>query len=342
MNPKALNTLRDLIQEDIGRRGLRNDPVRNLVNACPDDFEAACRSIAEHPRPALGVVTGFFIPHAQPPAGETDGPPGALFLARALAPQGIPVVLLTDVFCRGALQAGLEECGLKSAVQVLTLPGLPDHWPQFLRAGWLHFARNTFKLTHLVAVERPGPSHTLETLQAQLGPGGSLGETYLRFLHEVPTEDQDRYHNMVGRDITQHCSPAHWLFESLWPFPDIKTIGIGDGGNEIGMGKVSWDVIRANIPGGARIACRIATDYLIVCGISNWGAYALGAAVLLIRGTKPAADLFSPAREEQLLRLMVERGPLVDGVLGRPAVTVDGISFERYVEPLRKMGALLA
>ncbi len=41
---------------------------------------------------------------------------------------------------------------------------------------------------------------------------------------------------MRGIDITESTSPAHWLFED-----DGRptTIGIGDGGNEIGMGKIA-------------------------------------------------------------------------------------------------------
>jgi hypothetical protein len=338
---QALHTIRDLIQEDIGQRGLRADPVHNLINACPDDFAGACRSLAEHPQPAVAIVTGFYIPHAQPPATETDGPLGAVFLARALVALGVPVVLVTDASCQPALQVGLQAASLEKVVQVLVLPGKAEHWPQFLQAGWRTFA-GRFRLTHLVALERCGPSHSLESLQAQAGATAALGETYLDFLHEVPEEDQDRPHNMAGRDIAAHTSPAHLLFEVAATMPGVQTFGIGDGGNEIGMGKIPWEVIRRNIPNGGRIACRIATDYLIVCGISNWGAYGLATGVYLLRGRQPPADLFAVERERQLLQQMVEHGPLVDGRLGKQSVTVDGVTFERYAEPLRQMAALLA
>ena len=55
------------------------------------------------------------------------------------------------------------------------------------------------------------------------------------------------------------------------------TIGIGDGGNEIGMGKIPHETIVKNIPNGDLIHCRVPTDHLIVAGVSNWGAYALAA-----------------------------------------------------------------
>jgi hypothetical protein len=37
---------------------------------------------------------------------------------------------------------------------------------------------------------------------------------------------------------------------------------------------------------------------------------------------------------------MVEKGSLVDGVSGQPSVTVDGLSFERYAEPLRRLASI--
>ncbi len=107
------------------------------------------------------------------------------------------------------------------------------------------------------------------------------------------------------------------------------------------MGKVPGDVIRRNIPHGERIACRVPVDHLIVAGVSNWGAYALAAGVSHLRGQRLPASLFDGKRERDLLRIMVEQGPLVDGVTARQAVSVDGLSFEDYAKPLRRLGQLL-
>jgi hypothetical protein len=336
MSDARLHAIRDLIQEDIGRRGLATDPARNLVNAFPGDFAAACRSVAAAPQPAVVVVTGFYIPTAQPPAGETDGPLGALFLARALTALGARVALVTDGFCRAALETGLSACGLAGQVPLLTLPPSEGPWTAFLAKGWPAFVRDSFRATHLVALERVGPSHNEWSIQRQLG----FGEGLLKFLHEVPAMHHDRCHTMRGIDITDRMSPAHLLFEAAPTMPGLTTIGIGDGGNEIGMGKIAWDVIRRNVPGGALVACRVATDHLIVCGISNWGAYGLGVGTWVAREQRPPVELFDAGRERALLEKMVLAGPLVDGVLGRPSVSVDGVAFERYAEQLRQMGPL--
>jgi hypothetical protein len=321
MSDPLLNSIRGVIQEDAGNRGLARDPNENLFTVCRDDFTHACRSIADTKRPALAIVTGFYISRADPPCAETDGPLGALFLARALTPLGVTITLVTDSFCRRALEAGLGACGLRETATVLTLPSAIDPWRTFVDGEWRRFARGERQaaglregpvLTHLVALERVGPGR------------------------------DGRCRNMRGMDISEHTAPAHLLFEdAVRHSPRLITIGIGDGGNEIGMGKVPWEVIDRNIPNGGRIACRVPVDHLIVAGVSNWGAYALAAGVARLRGQRLPAALFDVERERDLLRIMVENGPLVDGVTARPTVSVDGLAFEDYARPLRRLGQLL-
>jgi D-glutamate cyclase len=334
MSDALLREIRDLIQVDVNRRGLATDPEANLINACRDDFAAACRSIAETPHPALCVVTGFYIADADPPAGETDGPLGALFLARALTSLGIRVALATDPFGRAALEAGVEAAGLCTAVPILPFSAKASPFLLFTR-----LKHQGFSPTHLLALERVGPSHAIWSIHRQ----SLSADSNQRFQEEVPSSLQGRCFSMRGRDITSTMTPAHELFDEDPRFrsQSLVTIGIGDGGNEIGMGKIPWDVIRRNVPNGGLIACRVPTDYLIVAGVSNWGAYALAAGVALLRGAKLDPSLFDLERERELLRIMVERGPLVDGVTGKPTVTVDGLPFDEYVKPLRRIKDLL-
>jgi hypothetical protein len=313
MTADLLDTIRDVIQQDIGNRGLARDPHDNLFTACPGDLEAACRGIAENPEAALAIVTGFPIVHASPPCGETDGPLGAIFLARALTPLGVKITLVTDSFCRQALEVGLKACGLGGTVPLIADCGLriADFLQSAIRnpQSAIEAIRN---LTHLIALERVGPGR------------------------------DGRCRNMRGLDISDNTAPAHILFEdAARRRPPLTTIGIGDGGNEIGMGKIPWEVIRRNIPNGGEIACRVPVDQLIVAGVSNWGAYALAAGVAVLRGRRLPSSLFDVAYERELLRVMVEKGPLVDGVTARQTVSVDGLSFEDYARPLRRLGELL-
>jgi hypothetical protein len=303
----TLRLLRDVIQVDVGNRGLARDPADNLITACPDDFAHACRSIANHPALRVGIVTGFMIPSVEPPTGETDGPPGALFLAQAFTELGIPCVLLSDAAGYDALWAGLEYLQLAQAVTLVDLPMNLDP------AAVLHSART---VTHLIALERSGPSYDFDG---------------------IPAAHRGRNHTMRGRDLTDLTAPAHLLFERPRAY---ATIGIGDGGNEIGMGKVPYPTVGKNIPNGELVACRTATDHLVVAGVSNWGAWALAAGVMLMKARVNAA-LFDPDRELKLLEHLVTRGPLVDGVTGQRTATVDGLSFDEYVKPLVRIGQLV-
>jgi len=292
-------------------------------------------------------VTGFFIPQAQPPCGETDGPLGALFLARALAPMGVGIALAADGTAVPALATGLAACGLAGKVPLVTLPDAEGAYEGTIRehAHALHhdylmrFTTEVGSVTHLVALERVGPNHTRESIGFE-----GASEAWELFPREVPQAARGRCLSMRGRDVTPFTRPAHLLFEKLpWAMVGGRTtIGIGDGGNEIGMGKLPWATVRRNVPQGGLVACRVPTDHLIVAGVSNWGAYALATGVRLLRGAPPDPALYAVEREQELLRLMVEAGPLVDGVTGEPTVTVDGLTFERYARVLTRLWEVVA
>jgi hypothetical protein len=326
-----LNSIQAIVQEDVGTRGLRSDPTENLLNACAHDFHEAAQSLAATPNGTVGILTGFFIPYATPPAGETDGPLGAVFLARALIPLGYQIVIYAEEFCAKALTAGLKAAGVRSNARISTLS------PK-LTAREARERIEVDGLTHLIALERVGPSHTDASILAQAGDDRSLVET---FHAEVPEHDRDRLHSMRGVDITNLMAPGHLLVEAAnAPNSAVKTIGIGDGGNEIGMGKIPWRIIRKNIARGGLIACRVPTRHLLVAGISNWGAYGLGVAVNLLHGESDLQNLLDEWTEEAILRRMVEKGPLVDGVSGKQSVSVDGLTFDRYIAPFHSFRKL--
>ncbi|MBY0459524.1 MAG: DUF4392 domain-containing protein [Gemmataceae bacterium] len=291
------------VQTDPGNRGLARDPHDNLFTATKGDFEAACRSIAEHTNPSVAIVTGFWIPTGQPPAPETDGPLGAVFLARALFALGMGSWLLAEASCLKPHGAGLLFAGLP---QDRLLVG--DRVTNALDGIWVNPKGSTAPFTHLLALERVGPT------------------------------SDERCYTMRGRDVTEQTLPAHHLFAPPAP---TNTIGIGDGGNEIGMGKIPHETIVKNIPNGDLIHCRVPTDYLIVAGVSNWGAYALAAGIYVLREVKPPSDLFDPDREREILEVMVREGPLVDGVTGQQTATVDGLSWDEYAKPLIRIREIL-
>ncbi|HEX4613150.1 MAG TPA: glutamate cyclase domain-containing protein [Urbifossiella sp.] len=296
------------VQTDPGNRGLARDPVDNLFTATAGDFQAACRSIADHPQPVLFVVTGFIIPSADPPTFETDGPLGTVFLARALSRVNIPVCCLSEIPCAGAINVGLRAARVPPEFLLQNIPHDDALTGPWVRPPGVGIGPDT----HIIALERAGPAAN------------------------------GRLHTMRGRDITDLMLPAHHLF---YPNPNGEmlgvTVGIGDGGNEIGMGKVPHETVVKNIPNGDLVHCRVPTDHLIVAGVSNWGAYALAAGVYVLRGVTPPVDLFDPDREREVLEEMVQKGPLVDGVTGRQTATVDGLTWDEYARPLVRIREIL-
>ncbi len=95
---------------------------------------------------------------------------------------------------------------------------------------------------------------------------------------------------------------------------------------------------------GELIGCVVDCDHLLVCGVSNWGALALQAALALVRPewTEAMTSGLTPETDRRILAATVGDGPAVDGLLGRAALSVDGLSWEDNAEVLRRIAAVAA
>ena len=89
----------------------RNYHWENLSMVPYSDLTGAVSSLVENGRKVM-IVAGFYIPAGEPPATETDGPPGALILAEGLKYLGMEVSLLSDEYTLPTLQAGLKILNL--------------------------------------------------------------------------------------------------------------------------------------------------------------------------------------------------------------------------------------
>ena len=148
--------------------------------------------------------------------------------------------------------------------------------------------------------------------------------THLLSIERLGRGPDGRYYNMRGVDVTETTPPLDDLFIEASK-RGITTIGIGDGGNEIGMGRVFANAVGA-VPHGRRIATTVSTDFCIVAGVSNWGAYGLAGALSVLEDR----DLLPTAESVALdLENMVHIGGAADGVTHRTrqAPTVDGLEL---------------
>jgi len=122
--------------------------------------------------------------------------------------------------------------------------------------------------------------------------------------------EDGRYYNMRGRDISDFLAKFDLFFELC----GCPTIGVGDGGNEIGMGNIIEAL--AQLP----ITPSVTTcDELVIATVSNWGVYGIIAAM----SRELHQDLFGLFEPVEIVRYLVDRGA-VDGKTGVAECSEDG------------------
>jgi hypothetical protein len=257
---------------DLGGRGIASFFEPGAAVAAAQALAGAGRVI---------IVTGFNVPPGLP---ETDGPPGAAVLGRALRLLGAEVRYVTDRPPADPLAAVL---------QALEEPAEVDVYPDLPGAARLILERET--PTHLISIERPGRCRSGDYLSAR-------GESVAKW--NLPLDDL-----FVAAQALRSKKKAK-----------VTTLAIGDGGNEIGMGSARAKIARAGAL-MARIASVVSVDHLVVAGTSNWGAYGVVAALERLHGR---LLLHTGAIERHLIARCVEAGavdgitrkhePTVDGL----------------------------
>jgi D-glutamate cyclase len=240
------------------------------------------------------LLSGFIMRDYGRP--ETDGPIGAAVLARALA---LGLGALPIGVSEGSVVSCMEACFAAAGLIPAPLDGLRSGRN---RCGFASFpvdaseaeAAASDLLDRLqpkavIAVERPG--------------AGSNGE----------------YHSGGGFQISSFTAKTDHLFRAA-KVRGIATVGIGDLGNELGMGVVAADV-RAEVPMGETIAATEAADVAMVANISNWGAYAIAACIAAMTGNEGA--FHDGEAEIELIKACVNAGA-IDPVGGQLRPYVDG------------------
>ena len=140
-----------------------------------------------------------------------------------------------------------------------------------------------------------------------------LNPSLLVSIERVGFNKNRSYFNRFGESIDSISAKADYLF-----MHHQSTIGIGDGGNEIGMGLVPLTVLEEMLPINPSIT---PTNSLIIAGTSNWGSYGLISALSIRHGVNL---LPSPVQENQWLRQIVENNGAVDSFTSGSTQTVDG------------------
>ena len=285
--------------------------ARRIVKA-PLCLSAAREILARVPEGGVvAILTGFpEFPWIRRGVAETDGPVGAAVLARSLvkARRAIPILPCEPHFAP-VIEAAVRGIGLVPVPAAgLDLKSLHPGDPVCLIEAtdeavdaerWLAACAPAL----VIAIERPGRSAT------------------------------GVYHNMSGRNVG-HCLNN---FEDLFVAAEARgiwTIGIGDGGNEVGMGALQA-VVRAQVVAGSTCGCGCgggiaavsSSRSLVTAVVANFGATAIAAMLALL--TDDREVLPSPALELQSLDACVAAGA-VDGQHNECVASVDGLAADTY------------
>ena len=144
-----------------------------------------------------------------------------------------------------------------------------------------------------------------------------------------PTVDGD-YLNSRGKKIEEFNSKTEYLLNN-----NIPSIGIGDGGNEIGMGKLKH--IIKNSTELSNPPCITTTDLLIPASTSNWGGYGLVAGVSKITNKNLLPSI---PEDEKLIKDFVDAGG-VDGITATSSYKVDSFELEVNSSILNRLHKLI-
>ncbi len=255
------------------------------------------------------ILTGAGCPPRYP-KGESDGPPGAVALARALhLGLDLSPIIITEERNFEPIYAIAHEMGMNpllpgqnfsSRVNPLLLLDFPCGKEKANEASYSLLEK--YQPSAIVSIERIGANI------------------------------KGVYHSMCGFEV----SAAEFAFlddlVALARKKKILTVSIGDNGNELGCGVILDEVQKiqpwgkvCQCPCQSGMASSSEVDILLMASVSNWGAYGINALLAYLLGN---IDLIHTERmEEKMMEVCVRTG-CVDGDLDIPSPSVDGISLE--------------
>lgn len=253
------------------------------------------------------------------PQGENDGPPGAAAVARAIywGLNAIPVYV-SEQRHHVPIVAASEAAG----VMIRDYETASEY-----RLGGSAFT---------APLEQEKFSDWASDLLDKISPVAIVT------IELMGVNKLDILHNVTGHSGWSPSLKWSALFDEA-AARGILSIGIGDGGNEVGMGRIV-ETTRAVQDYGAECQCPCGggmatveqTDHLIVAGVSNWGGYALEAALALVIGQQ----MESPEIAEKVISDCTDAGAL-ESVYCTKQFSVDGTPGAVSTSLVRVMEAMV-
>jgi hypothetical protein len=312
------NRLDQLVNIDMGERGVEHlfEAARalqrgSLVGAAADALMAV-------PEGGTVILTTGSVSRAwiTTELGENDGPSGAAAIARALVmARNATCVMLCEETLLDAIRNTCQAAGL---------------FPVTLEQAAI--ARQDKSLATIVMLpyainDESGKAQATQMLD-------ELKPDLLFSTERVGRNEFGVYHSMKGIDYGMGRARVDLLFDAALE-RGIPVIAVGDGGNEIGMGKVA-DHVKDHVPFGDACQCGCgggigavtSCDVLVTAACSNWGCTAIAAAMAARAGD--AKMLHTPQREAFLLQTMSVNG-LINSTHGVVDDSVDGFPRDSHL-----------
>jgi len=289
------------------------------------EFEAiealVCRDVGRGTQPLIDATRGALASAATSLAKASS----VGLITGFFVPRGEVAAAETDGPVGTALlAAGLAACGVPARIAV------DSPCADVVRTA-VAAAGGGVSIDEMGVTDRSGLERVIESWQ-------QAAVSHVVAIERCGMAADGRPRNMRGVDVSPWTAPLDDLFlGGPW-----EKIAVGDGGNEIGMGKLPAGLIARHVPNGAEIACVTPCDHLVVAGVSNWGAYGLIAGLALARSawSPMLARFLTAERDRTVTRAIVAEAGAVDGVTARREATVDGLGLEVHgalVDGLRRI-----
>ena len=255
------------------------------------------------------ILTGAGCPPRYP-KGESDGPPGAVALARALhLGLGLNPIIITEERNFEPIYAMANEMEMN--------PLLP---------------KQTFssRINPLLVLDFPCGKEKAD--KASLALLNKYQPSSIVAVERIGANSKGVYHSMCGFEISADNFAFLDDLIKLARKKQIFTASVGDNGNELGCGIILDEVQKiqpwgkvCQCPCQSGMASSSEVDILVMAAVSNWGAYGINA--LLAYLLDNINLIHSERMEEKMLEVCVRTG-CVDGDLDIPSPSVDGILLE--------------
>ena len=256
------------------------------------------------------IISGFrLLPHGSP---ETDGIISSTLLARTLILMGIKPVLVVPEQCLEAVRSMAAVCGLHYYGDIESV----CEFPQAVAAVPFTTDKAKAKDEAVSILSAAAPAAVIAI--------------------EAPGENElGVYHNATGLDLTRFEAKTDALFD-LAKEQGIPTFAVGDLGNEMGMGTLR-DHLETYIPyaqkGAGKSTCRCgcnggiiartAADTVLTATVSDWGVYAVIAAIAFLK--EDPSLMHTPEMEKETVTA-ASRAGMVD-MYGWLIPAIDGMDI---------------